>query len=62
MTGSEHGDDFVMLDISDAYLTIDEDISLDEAAKVQKKLVVQEEDSKRKERAHNFASFCALIS
>lgn len=53
MTGSEHGDDFVMLDISDAYLTIDEDISLDEAAKVQKKLVVQEEDSKRKERAHN---------
>ncbi len=42
-----------MLDISDDYLKIDEDISLDADAKVQKKLAVQEEDSKRKERAHN---------
>lgn len=53
VAGSEHGDDFVMLDISHEYLQIDEDPSLDEAAKVQKKLQVQEEDAKHKERAHN---------
>lgn len=53
VAGSEHGDDFVMMDISHEYLLIDGDTSLDEAAKVQKKLEVQEEDAKRKERAHN---------
>ena len=46
-------DDFVMLDISHEYLKIDEDPALDEAAKMQRKLAVQEEDAKRKERAHN---------
>jgi|694.fasta_scaffold62427_2 preprotein translocase subunit SecA len=45
--------DFVMLDISHEYLKIDEDPNLDEAAKLQAKLAVQEEDAKRKERAHN---------
>lgn len=46
-------DDFTMLDISYEYLKIDEDSDLDEDAKVQKKLAVQAEDAKRKERAHN---------
>lgn len=46
-------DDFTMLDISHEYLKIDEDHNLDEDAKVQKKLTVQAEDAKRKERAHN---------
>ena len=53
VAGSEHGDDFVMFDISHEYNLIDGDNSIDEAAKVQKKLQVQEEDAKRKERAHN---------
>ncbi|MBS4170068.1 Protein translocase subunit SecA [Neochlamydia sp. AcF95] len=53
VVGSDHGDDFIMLDISHEYLQIDEDASLDETARVQKKLEVQEEDAKRKERAHN---------
>lgn len=53
VAGSDRGDDFVMLDISHEYLTIDEDAALDEATKVQKKLEVQEEDAKRKERSHN---------
>lgn len=51
--GVGHGDDFVMLDISHEFLKIDEDPSLDAEAKVQKRLAVQEEDFKRKERAHN---------
>lgn len=51
-TGGD-ADDFVMLDISDEYLRIDADSTLDEGEKVQRKLTVQEEDGKRKERAHN---------
>jgi preprotein translocase subunit SecA len=46
-------DDFVMLDISHEFLKIDEDPALDEAAKIEKRLAIQEEDAKRKERAHN---------
>lgn len=46
-------DDFVMMDISHEYNKIDEDPSLDADAKVQAKLTIQEEDAKRKERAHN---------
>ncbi len=46
-------DDFVMMDIGYEYLKIDENSALDEAAKMQAKLNVQEEDIKRKERAHN---------
>lgn len=45
--------EFVMMDISHEYLLIDADPSLDEGAKVQRKLAVQEEDAKRKERSHN---------
>lgn len=46
-------DDFVMLDLSDEFLKIDNDDALDAEAKVQSRLKVQEEDAKRKERAHN---------
>lgn len=52
VTGGDTND-FVMLDISHEYNKIDENHSLDEAAKVQAKLAIQEEDAKRKERAHN---------
>lgn len=51
--GVGSADDFVMLDISDEFLKIDEDQSLDAEAKVQQRLAIQEEDFKRKERAHN---------
>ncbi|MCB1118414.1 MAG: preprotein translocase subunit SecA, partial [Chlamydiia bacterium] len=47
------GDEFVLFDISEEYLKIDQDQTLDDEAKVQKKLAIQEEDQKRKERAHN---------
>src|SRR4029079_2523480 len=46
-------DDFTMFDISHEFLKIDEDTSLDADAKIQKRLAIQEEDLKRKERAHN---------
>lgn len=50
-----HGniDDFVMMDISHEYLQIDEDLDLSDEERLQRKLAVQEEDTKRKERAHN---------
>jgi len=51
--GIGKGDDFVMLDISYEFLKIDEDSSLDEETKIQRRLAVQEEDLKRKERSHN---------
>lgn len=51
--GKGKTDDFVMLDISHEYMKIDQDHSLDEGGKVQQKLRVQEEDAKRKEKAHN---------
>jgi preprotein translocase subunit SecA len=53
VVGEDHDDDFMMLDISHEYTLIDNDASLDDATKVQKKLAVQEADSQRKERAHN---------
>ncbi|MBF5050550.1 Protein translocase subunit SecA [Candidatus Clavichlamydia salmonicola] len=46
-------DDFIMLDLGEAYFHIDEDSSLSLQDKTQKKLEVNEEDIKRKERAHN---------
>lgn len=53
-SSSQHKvDDFVMMDIGHEFLKIDLDNTLDEAAKMQAKLNLQEEDSKRKERAHN---------
>lgn len=46
-------DDFTMLDISHEFVKIDSDPSLKDEEKVQKRLEIQEEDFKRKERAHN---------
>lgn len=51
--GIGSSEDFVMLDISHEFLKIDEDHTLDTDAKIQKRLAIQEEDFKRKERAHN---------
>lgn len=51
--GVGHADDFTMFDISHEFMKIDEDSSLDTDAKIQKRLAIQEEDAKRKERAHN---------
>ncbi len=51
--GIGKSDDFVMIDISHEYLKIDEDDTLTEEEKLQNRLAVQEEDAKRKERAHN---------
>lgn len=46
-------DDFVMLDLAEEYLNIDEDPSLDRDAKAERRQGIREEDAKRKERAHN---------
>ncbi len=52
--GSEGSfDDFTMMDISHEFLTIDQDTSLSAEEKERRKITVQEEDAKRKERAHN---------
>lgn len=53
ISGSEHANDFVMMDISEEYHKIDEDTSLSSEEKVQRKLAIQEEDALRKERSHN---------
>lgn len=47
------GEEFVMMDISHEYLMIDQDPTLSDEDKIQRKLAVQEEDAKRKERTHN---------
>lgn len=51
--GVGNSDDFIMLDLSHEFLTIDADTSLNDEQKVQKRLEIQEEDAKRKERTHN---------
>lgn len=51
--GKGSSDDFVMMDLSDAFIQIDNDPSLSEEEKVAARLKVQEEDAVRKERAHN---------
>lgn len=51
--GVGNPEDFIMLDISEEYIKIDEHPEWDEETKVAKKLEVREEDAKRKERAHN---------
>lgn len=45
--------DFVMIDLGDEYAKIDENPDLDEQEKRHKKVLLREEDAKRKERAHN---------
>lgn len=51
--GEVSSSDFVMLDLGYEYHQIDRDPSLDEEAKMRHRLEIQEEDTKRKERAHN---------
>jgi preprotein translocase subunit SecA len=51
--GAGTSSDFIMLDISYEYLKIDDDHSLSNEEKMERKLKVQDEDAKRKERAHN---------
>jgi preprotein translocase subunit SecA len=47
------GDEFVMMDIGHEYLLIDSNDDLTDDQKIEKRLLVQEEDAKRKERSHN---------
>jgi preprotein translocase subunit SecA len=46
-------DDFVMLDLGHEYATIEQNSSLSDAAKLQAKIALREEDARRKERSHN---------
>ncbi len=46
-------DDFVMLDLGHELLMVDHDKAMSDPEKLQKKLSIQQEDSVRKERAHN---------
>lgn len=45
--------DFVMLDLGHEYAQIDADPAVAEEQKLEKKLILNEEDAKRKERSHN---------
>lgn len=53
MGGQEHENDFTMLDISHEFLEIEHNEQLNEEQKIEKRLAIQQEDAKRKERAHN---------
>ncbi len=46
-------DDFVMFDLGHEYATIDQNSALSDPEKMQAKISLREQDSKRKERAHN---------
>ncbi len=45
--------DFVMFDLGHEYACIDQDETLDEQGKLEKKVKLREDDAQRKERAHN---------
>ena len=49
----EAKNDFVMLDLGHEYANIDENPALSDQEKMQKKVALREEDSRRKERSHN---------
>lgn len=51
--GVGSAEDFVMLDLGHEFALIDEDTTLDNDAKIQRRIAIQEEDQKRKERSHN---------
>ncbi len=51
--GTGSNDDFVMLDISHEFLKIDENADLDAEEKIKRRLSIQDEDHRRKERSHN---------
>jgi preprotein translocase subunit SecA len=46
-------EDFTMLDLGFEYAKIDDNLELSEQEKLHKKVLIREEDSQRKERAHN---------
>ncbi|MGE5196632.1 MAG: preprotein translocase subunit SecA [Anaerolineae bacterium] len=50
---ASRGEDFVMLDLGFEYAKIDENPSLSEQEKLQRKVDLREDDSNRKERSHN---------
>lgn len=50
-TGS--AEDFVMLDLGHEYAQVDADLNLNEEQKLERKLQLNDEDAKRKERSHN---------
>jgi len=50
---AEAQDDFVMLDLGHEYAKIDENPAFSEQEKMQQKIGLREEDSRRKERSHN---------
>lgn len=52
-SSDENSDDFVMLDLGFEYAQIDNDSSLSSDKKIEKKSLLREEDTKRKERSHN---------
>ncbi len=52
-SGEVSSSDFIMLDLGYEYHKIDQDPALDDEAKLRERLAIQEEDTKRKERAHN---------
>lgn len=52
-SGKNSVEDFIMLDMGEAFANIDANTALSEEQKIQARLEVQEEDSRRKERSHN---------
>jgi len=52
-TPGDTRDDFTMLDLGGEYARIDADPAFDDKQKMQQKVLVREEDARRKERAHN---------
>ena len=50
---AEAQDDFIMLDLGHEYAKIDENPAFSEQEKMQQKIALREEDSRRKERSHN---------
>ncbi|NGX53536.1 MAG: Protein translocase subunit SecA [Chlamydiae bacterium] len=52
-TSEGSADDFVMLDLGHEYALIDNNAEWNDADKVEKKLALNDEDAKRKERSHN---------
>ena len=51
--GGGQNDDFVMLDLGYELSLVDSESELSQDEKLKKKIVIQEEDARRKERAHN---------
>ncbi len=49
----QSADDFMMFDLGHEYSQIDQNTSLDEQEKLQRKVALREEDAMRKEKAHN---------